>query len=173
MKISKQAANAMVLGSIAGLFGTGLAFPSYFRSKRAELLNNSPTYMGLKEVEKKLPEYEQKLAACVPREKGGSVLEHCVELAANYDSLINQQTNLKNSPEYHATVEKNKVLDSHQRYSVYFGFSLFMVTYVVGFFALQNRNREEADEFSTKKLEDEELDKLREILDKKSKGDQE
>lgn len=143
MKIPKKVAAGMVIGSLAGMFGAGFAFPSYFHSKRVELLENSPAYMGLKEIEKKLPEYEQKLAACVSREKGASISDHCVELARNYDSLLNQQTNLKNNPEYLATMKKDATLESHQRNSFTFGFPLFVVTYIVGSVAFRNRNMEE------------------------------
>ncbi len=142
MKIPNKVASGMIIGSLAGMFGLGFVLAPYLSSKRAELLENSPAYIGLKGIEEKLPEYQSKLAACVPREKGAPVLESCVELAASYDSLRSQQTNLKNSSEYLAAMKKDATLESHGKNSLY-SFPLFTIIYIVGSVASRNRKREE------------------------------
>lgn len=140
MKIPKTAAKWMRGVSLAAFLG-GSAAPLYFFKESRETLENSPTYMGAKDIEKELFQYKSDIVTAAPR-TNDDPLEKCVELTNKYGALENKLTNLKNDPEYLATTKKAEILESHARKSPYVGF-MFLIPFVAGGVAYRRREREE------------------------------
>lgn len=158
MKIPKTVAKWMTIGSLVGAPVTLFGGPVYFYNKKQEVLENSPTYMGAQDAEKQLLQYEKDIVKAAPRTNTDSV-DQCVELTKKHDDLEHKLTALKNTPEYIATVKKADSMESHGANSPYLGL-LFLVAYLIGSRAYDNRMKEEFDEKNPdyrKKLE--ELDK--------------
>jgi len=158
MKIPKTAAKWITYGSLIAGPVTMFGGPLYFVNERQETLDNSPTYQGAEDIEKELLQYKSDIIAAAPR-KNAPASEQFMELTNKHDALESKLTNLKNDPEYIATVKKAETLESHAIKSSYAGL-FFMATFLIGRAAYGRRSREEFIEKNPdylKKLE--ELDK--------------
>lgn len=152
MKIPKPVAKWMGIGSYVTTLGVSFSGNIYFTPKKEELLNNSPTVMGLRDVEEALPRYEKEISKCAPRSVDASPLENCVEMAKGYDVLQNQLTTLKNDPEYISTMKEADRLGWYAEKTSYYGLVL-LIPAVIGFTAYSRRRREEVIESSKKQDE--------------------
>ncbi len=141
MKIPKTAAAWMMIGSLTGFVVSPFA-SYYFFKKRNDILNDSPAYNGVKDMEETTHRYQNELAQCVPRDKNASTLEQCVELAKKYDLLQDKLTNLKNHSEYTETVEKAETMAQHSNKVILFS-PFLLISYFIGRSAYRKREEEE------------------------------